>query len=97
MFVFGGVGGLRGYLFTDRDRERLGAWLVSGVEDDGTRMIFVSVRRSMDRIVCDVELLAAVARRLREEGWWMGRARLPGEMGRIAKRFKEVQAAGDGL
>ena len=44
MFVFGGVGGLRGYLFTDRDRERLRAWLESGVEDDGTRMIFVGVR-----------------------------------------------------
>ncbi len=95
MFL-GGVGGLRGYLFTDRDRERLRGWLVSGVEDDGTRMIFVSVRRNMDRIVGDVELLAAVARRLREEGRWMGRARLPGEMGRIAKRFKGVRAAGDG-
>ena len=73
------------------------AWLGSGVEDDGTRMLFVSVRRSLDRIVGDVGLLVAVARRLQAEGRWGGRARLPGEMGRIAKRFKEVQAAGDGL
>ena len=88
---------MRGYLFTDRDRERLRAWLESGAEDDGTRMLFVSVRRNLNRITGDVELLVAVARRLQREGRWMGRARLPGELGRIAKRFKGVRAAGDGL
>ena len=76
--------GLRGYLFTDRDRERLGAWLESGVEDDGTRMLFVSVRRNLNRITGDVGLLAAVARRLQEEGRWMGRTRLPGRLGVLA-------------
>ena len=69
---------MRGYLFTDRDRERLRLWLKSGVEDDGTRMLFVGVRRSMDRIANDVELLVAVVRRLGAEGRMMGRARLPG-------------------
>ena len=82
------VGGLRGYLFTDRDRERLRAWLESGVEDDGTRMLFVGVRRSMDRIVGDVGLLAAVVRRLREEGRLMGRARLPGRLGVLAREIE---------
>lgn len=48
------------------------------MEYDGTRMIFVGVRRGMDRISNDVELLVAVARRLRAEGRMMGRARLPG-------------------
>jgi hypothetical protein len=47
---------LRGYLFTDR--ERLRAWFESGVEDDGTRMLFVAVRRSLDRIAGDMDLLA---------------------------------------
>ncbi len=56
---------MRGYLFTDRDWERLRLWLESGVENDGARMPFMGVRRSMDRIVGDVELLVAVARRLR--------------------------------
>lgn len=92
-----GMVGLRGYLFTDRDRERLGAWLESGVEDDGVRMIFVSVRRNIIRITDDVGLLAAVARRLQEEGRWMGRARLPRELGRIAKRVRGVRGAGEGL
>ena len=65
---FGGVvfgsGGLRGYLFTDRDRERLRAWLESGAEDDGTRMLFVGVRRSLIGIAVNAGLLARVARRL---------------------------------
>ena len=62
---------MRGYLFTDRDRERLRAWLESGAEDDGTRMIFVSVRRNLVRITGDVELLVAVARRLLIRCWAM--------------------------
>jgi hypothetical protein len=64
------VVGLRGYLFTDRDRGRLRAWLESGVEDDGTRMIFVSVRRSLNRITGDVGLLVAVARRRARASTW---------------------------
>ena len=87
-FVCGGVG-LRGYQFTDRDRDRLRARLESGVEDDGTRMIFVGVRRSMDRIANDVELLVAVARRLGAEGRMMGRARLPGGLGEAVRGLEE--------
>ena len=79
---------MRSYLFTDRDRERLRAWLESGEEDDGTRMIFVGVRRNLNRIAGDVGLLAAVARRLQEEGRWMGRARLPGRLGVLAKAIE---------
>ena len=47
--MFFGIGlflmgdGLRGYLFTDR--ERLRVWLESEVGEDGTRMLFVSVRQ----------------------------------------------------
>jgi len=80
---------LRGYLFTDRDRERLRAWLESGVEDDGTRMLFVSVRRNLNRITGDVGLLVAVARRLQREGRWMGRARLPRDLARAVRRLEE--------
>ncbi len=78
---------MRGYLFTSRDRERLRAWLESGVEDDGTRMVFVSVRRNLNRITGDVGLLAAVARRLQAEGRWMGRARLPRELAKAVRRL----------
>jgi hypothetical protein len=80
--------GFRGYLFTDRDRVRLRAWLESGVEDDGMRMVFVSVRRSLNRITNDVGLLAAVARRLQAEGRWMGRARLPRDLAKAARRLE---------
>ena len=41
---------MRSYLFSDRDRERLRAWLESGAEDDGTRTLFVAVRRNLNRI-----------------------------------------------
>ena len=82
---------MRSYLFTDR--ERLRAWLESGVEDDGTRMLFVAVRRSLDRITNDVGLLARVARRLQAEGRWMGRARLPGRLGEVARELEgEIRA-----
>lgn len=59
-------------------------------------MLFVSVRRSLDRIVGDVGLLAGVARRLQEEGRWMGRAvrRLEGFRaagGRSQSRVRGVQ------
>jgi hypothetical protein len=82
---------LRGYLFTDR--ERLRAWLESGVEDDGTRMLFVAVRRNLNRISGDVGLLAMVARRLQAEGSWRGRARRPGRLGEIAREIEgEIRA-----
>ena len=80
---------MRGYLFTDRDRERLRAWLESGVEDDGTRMLFVSVRRNLNRITGDVGLLVAVARRLQREDRWMGRTRLPRDLARVVRGLEE--------
>ena len=58
------------------------------MEDDGTRMVFVSVRRNLNRITGDVGLLAAVARRLQAEGRWMGRARLPRELAKAVRRLK---------
>jgi len=79
---------LRGYIFTDRDRERLRAWLESGEEDDGTRVLFVSVRRNLNRISGDVDLLARVARGLQAEGRWQGRARLPGRLGALAREIE---------
>jgi len=66
----------------------LRGWLESGVEDDGTRMVFVSVRRSLSRITNDVGLLVAVVRRLQAEGRLMGRARLPRELARVARRLE---------
>jgi hypothetical protein len=86
--------GLRGYLFTDRDQERLRAWLESRVEDDGTRMIYVGVRRNLVRITDDVRLLSAVSRRLREEDRWQGRVRLPASLARVARRLDDLRAAG---
>lgn len=61
----------------------------SGAEDDGTRMPFVGVRRSLSRIALDVGLLARVARRLQAEGRWERSARLPGRLGVLAREIEE--------
>ncbi len=79
---------MRGYIFTDRDRERLRAWLESGAEDDGTRVLFVAVRRNLNRISGDVGLMAEVARRLQSLDRWQGRARLPGRLGALAREIE---------
>ena len=73
---------MRGYVFTDNERLKLRCWLESGVEDDGTRKLFVAVRRNLDRLANDVELLVLVCRGLREEGRLAGRGRLPRGFGR---------------
>jgi hypothetical protein len=59
------------------------------VEEDGTRMLFVAVRRNLGRIAVDARLRADVARRLQAEGRWEGRARLPGRLGALAREIEE--------
>jgi hypothetical protein len=87
---------LRSYIFTDRDRVRLRSWLKSGVEDDGTRMLFVGVRKSLSRIAGDVRLMAEVARRLQALDRWEGRTRLPGRLGALAREIEEKARILDG-
>jgi len=60
-------------------------------------MLFFSVRRGLGRIVGEVELLVAVARRLQAEGRWMGRARLSRDLGLAVRRLEGFRAAGGGL
>ena len=59
------------------------------MEDGGTGMLFVAVRRNLNRITHDVGLLARVARGLQAEGRWMGRARLSRDLERAAMRLEE--------
>ena len=43
------------------------------MKDDRTRMLFVTVRRNLSRIVGGVDLMVRVVRRLQEEGRFHGR------------------------
>jgi hypothetical protein len=64
------------------------------LEDGATLALFVEVRRSLDRLVGDVELLRRVCVRLREEGRMAGRGRLPRGFGRRSpsggSRFRHI-------
>jgi len=68
---------MRKYIFTARDRERLRRWLETGEEDDTTRMLFVDIRQSLNRLTNDVALLTDVCRELRAQDRIAGRGRLP--------------------
>lgn len=76
-------------IFADLDRERLRAWLGSGAKDDGTRMLFVAVRRSLSRIAVDVGLLAKVVWRPQSLDRRERRARFPGRLGVLAREIEE--------
>jgi len=64
---------MRGYIFTDRERELLEGWLESGVETPTLRVLFHQMRRSTRRLISDLRLFVRVARRLRALGRWAGR------------------------
>ena len=68
---------MRSYIFTESERKRLEAWIESGIEDDTTRMIFVSMRRDFQGLLADIELMGKVMRKLRTEGRWAGRSLMP--------------------
>lgn len=76
---------MRGYIFSDVERRRLRRWLESGEGGAETRRLFVGVRRNLDRLTGDVELLVAVCVRLRGEGRMVGRGRLPYGFGRRSR------------
>ncbi len=68
---------MRSYVFTESERRRLEAWILDGVEDDTTRMIFVSMRRDFQGLLADMELMGRAMRKLRAEGRWVGRSFMP--------------------
>ena len=70
---------MRKYIFTESEREGLKAWLNGGEMDSETRKLFVRVRRNLNSIRREVELLSQVAQRLSREGRLMGRVRLHGD------------------
>jgi hypothetical protein len=79
---------MRKYLFTARDRERLRRWLETGEEDDTTRMLFVDIRQSLNRLTNDVALLTDVCRELRAQDRIAGRARLPRSLDSAIRRVR---------
>ncbi len=79
---------MRSYIFTDNEVRRLKRWLETDEEDDTTRQIFVQVRRNLNNLTVQVQLLTLVARKLRGQGRIAGRARLPRDLESKLRRFK---------
>ncbi len=67
---------MRSYIFTDAESTKLKAWLDGAGEDQTTLNLFVDIRRNLNNIKRDVDLLAKVSNRLSGEGRLMGRARM---------------------
>jgi hypothetical protein len=70
-----GGGDLKVSLFTDRDLERLRTRLESGVEDDGTRMLFVRGEEKPEQDLCGLGVSGDVGEGTAGRE---GRTRLPG-------------------
>jgi hypothetical protein len=81
---------MRSYIFTESERRRLHAWIEGDIEDDTTRMIFVSMRRDFQGLLADIELMVKVMRRLRSEGRWTGRSYMPRD---LRKKMSEARSA----
>lgn len=73
---------MRGYVFTERERGLLLRWLESGVEGAEARKLFVLVRRNLNPLRRDLELLGRVARELSRRDRLAGRAVMPRGSGR---------------
>ena len=67
---------LRRYIFTEREVERLLAWLKTGEEDNSTRMLLSSIRKNWPTLRDDIELFILAMKKLRALGRGDPRPRL---------------------
>lgn len=56
---------MRKYVFTEAERRRLKVWLETGAEDNETKKLFTRVRRNLNPIKRDIELLSKTSAKLR--------------------------------
>lgn len=81
---------MRSYILTDNDRKRLIRWLLEDEEDQQTRNLFTQIRRDLQDINTDVELLLLVVRKLQACGRWDRRLSSRDEFGRVLKRATDM-------
>ena len=67
---------MRSYIFTEREVERLLAWLERGEEDDGTRMLLSRIRRNWPTLRDDIQLFLFAVKKMRALGRGNRRPRL---------------------
>jgi hypothetical protein len=67
---------LRRYIFTEREVERLLAWLKTGEEDNSTRMLLSRIRKNWPTLRDDIELFILAMKKMRALGRGDPRPRL---------------------
>jgi hypothetical protein len=72
---------MRSYIFTKREIERLLAWLRTGEEDDGTRMLLSRIRRNWPTLRDDIQLFLLAVKKMRALGRGDRRPRLKEVLG----------------
>jgi hypothetical protein len=68
---------MRSYVFTELERRRLREWLETGEEDQGTRELFMLMRRNAPQLIKDMKLLILMSKKLRGLNRWESRKRAP--------------------
>lgn len=81
---------MRGYIFTEKERRLLEAWLKTGEENQTTKDIFCMIRRNVSPLNRDLRLMLKVIRELKKERRWSGRVTESSEFG---STFRLVESA----
>lgn len=99
---------MRSYIFTKREIERLLAWLRTGEEDDGTRMLLSRIRRNWPTLRDDIQLFLLTIKKMRALGRGdrrprlkevlssAGKAKALSDLARKARTFKAQMEADKG-
>jgi hypothetical protein len=81
---------MRRFIFTDRERGLLEAWLTEGVENQQTRIVLSWVRRNWISLEEDMTLLFKVVRKLQDQQRWWGRVTGRSEFGSALRRAESA-------
>jgi len=77
---------MRHYVFTDRDRRLLKAWIAGEEETQDTRKLLSQIRKGWPRLAEDVEILFETIDAMMGRKRWRGRATGGSEFGSALRR-----------
>ncbi len=81
---------MRRFIFTERERELLKKWLVTGEESNETRKLLTRIRKGFPDLAEDMEIMFAVIRELMRRRRWRGRVTGGSEFGSTLRRAESA-------